>query len=295
MEKICLVQGGDFLLGIAAQDIVSQISLIEADPTAPKFHLGALLARQAAPLGQAKAPCLQVQGGEESIYLHVEKILDTIEPTNFFSPPPACPQLFTQVCPRLTLWQDTLVFLLEPRQIIPVWEALGGQEMGRITILPPPASEPFSQETLEAPEEAAPLLLSVETFRPEEPELFVHDVHEEQESLSENVEEAQVEEKSSIEPAQEEETEEQSTEQQAEEAQAIIDEATFKQVMDWTVMQFKQTQGGKDQNFGLEHLPPELATSIEAKGLKKNIIQYLIDQIVLRCQEKSSLQKRHAG
>jgi hypothetical protein len=305
MEKICLVYSGNFLLGIAVADIVAQISLFQAKATAPIFHLGALLARQAAPLVQAEDTCLHLQLGEEAIYLHVDHVVETFEPVSLLPPPRACPQLFTQLCPRLTLWQDSLVFLVEARQILPVWQTLGGEERGRITVLPnpPPEPETLSEEAeeqktlfLAPPAEAAPLLLSHERSE-EQPEEDLSSVSEEAKNSLTAAQEA-VEAVSCPQAeadAQDQETEEEAAAEQQQKDQATIDEATFKQVMDWTVLQFKQSKGRKIHNFGIEQLPPDISASIEEKGLNKNIIQYLIDQIVLRCQEKTSHQKHHAG
>ncbi|MCI5144738.1 MAG: hypothetical protein D3923_04245 [Candidatus Electrothrix sp. AR3] len=63
---------------------------------------------------------------------------------------------------------------------------------------------------------------------------------------------------------------------------ASIDEETFKKIMSWTITQFKQSN---KKDLSMEQLPPNLAKMIEQKGLSMNVIQYLIEQIVFRCQE----------
>ena len=75
---------------------------------------------------------------------------------------------------------------------------------------------------------------------------------------------------------------------------AAIDEETFQRVMAWTVARFKRRRPGEALRLGIEQLPPELAAMVRQKGLSKSVIQYLIDQIVLRCQERTTGGK-HAG
>jgi hypothetical protein len=93
------------------------------------------------------------------------------------------------------------------------------------------------------------------------------------------------------------EPEQHPTEPQKKEA-STIDEETFKKVMTWTIARFKQSRAGQELHFSTEQLPPELAGMMEHKGLNRNIIQYLIDQIVLRCKESAGRNlpgEKHVG
>ncbi|CAK8721412.1 MAG: hypothetical protein CDV28_10434 [Candidatus Electronema aureum] len=96
-----------------------------------------------------------------------------------------------------------------------------------------------------------------------------------------------------------EESSESISEQEKKETAASIDEETFKKVMTWTIACFKQSKtGGEEPHLSMEQLPPDLAKMVRQKGLSENIIQYLIDQIVLRCQESAGRRmpgEQHAG
>lgn len=60
-----------------------------------------------------------------------------------------------------------------------------------------------------------------------------------------------------------------------------VDEETFKGVMAWTIAQFKQGKVSEEQ-LNAKKLPPGL---VQQEELSDTVIQYLIDQISLRCQE----------
>lgn len=60
-----------------------------------------------------------------------------------------------------------------------------------------------------------------------------------------------------------------------------MDEETFKRVMAWTIAQFKQGKVGAE-HLAADQLPPGL---VQQEGVSDTVLQYLIDQISLRCQE----------
>lgn len=60
-----------------------------------------------------------------------------------------------------------------------------------------------------------------------------------------------------------------------------VNDETFKRVMAWTIAQFKQGKVGTE-DLAVDRLPPGL---VQQEGLSDTVIQYLIDQISLRCQE----------
>ena len=92
--------------------------------------------------------------------------------------------------------------------------------------------------------------------------------------------------------AQEEEPEPPPVQDAPNKESAAIDEETFKQVMSWTIARFKQQRGKKEEmRLGVEQLPSALAGMIKRKGLNENVIEYLMEQIVLRCKETMSRKK----
>ncbi len=317
------------MLGISEQDILGRMLWDEAAPLLRQdgsavVQLGALLAQQPGGIPLPDAVCLELRG----FFLIVDQIVaNGVELINPPGPlPPACPRLAARLCPQVTIWGDTPVLLLKSTQILPVAEELG-KGIGIVTI---PEPEKESAAVLE-PEAAVPCDCPADATAEEEPpeeffaEMAVPDESAETEELPSAAEEECLAFVDANEPstapaeadscascsADEPETpavtdskskEEEkfasehppSSEQQKKDA-AAIDEETFQKVMVWTVACFKRCKPGEKLRLGVEQLPPELAAMVWQKGLSKNIIQYLIDQIVLRCQESAGRRGKHAG
>ncbi|MGX9726953.1 MAG: hypothetical protein ACTFAK_06430 [Candidatus Electronema sp. VV] len=329
MKNICIVQGGSFLLGISKQDILGRMPWAEAVPLlrqdgGPVVQLGALLARQPGGTPPPDAVCLELRG----VFLVVDQIAaDGVALLNPPGPlPPACPRLAARLCPQVTIWGEMPVLLLDLAQLLPVAEELG-EGIGMVlmpeefcrggsrtaptaTADEEPENEFFAEIT--KPNEAAKTeaqppavdeeLPAATDDEPEEEELAFFD--EEKSVVEPESEEAEpVEEGPCVCPSDQEEVTPQpepppSLERQKEES-AAIDEETFKKVMTWTVARFKQRKTGEELRLGIEQLPPDLAALVQEKGLSSSIIQYLIDQIVLRCQESAGRKtpdgKKYAG
>lgn len=330
MKNICIVQGGRFSLGISEQDILGRMLWDEAAPLLRQdgsavVQLGALLGQQLGGIPLPDAVCLELRG----FFLIVDQIVaNGVELINPPGPlPPACPRLAARLCPQVTIWGDTPVLLLNSAQILPVAEELG-KGIGIVTI-PEPKKE---SAAVPEPEAAAPCDCPADATAEEEPteeffaEIAAADESAETEELPPAAEEecpafvdasepstapaeadpcacsadepetpavtdsgAKEEEKFAPEPEHPS-----SSEQQKKDA-AAIDEETFQKVMVWAVACFKRRKPDEQLRLGVEQLPPELAAMVWQKGLSKNIIQYLIDQIVLRCQESAGRRGKHAG
>ncbi|WP_420208510.1 hypothetical protein [Candidatus Electronema sp. JC] len=328
MKNICIVQGGSFLLGISEQDILGRMPWAEAVPLLRQdggavVQLGALLARQPGGTPPPDAVCLELRG----VFLVVDQIAAVgVELINPPGPlPPACPRLAARLCPQVTIWGDTPVLLLEPAQLLPVAEELGGgigmaalpEEFCRggsrtastadETADEEPENEFFTEKITE-PKEAAETEAQPPAVDDELPAAtdekrlaFLDEEEPVVEPESEDVK--PVGEAPCACPSDQEEVKPQpepppSPERQKEES-AAIDEETFKKVMAWTVACFKRRQPDEELRLGIEQLPPELAALVRKKGLSSSIIQYLIDQIVLRCQDSASRKtpdgKKYAG
>uniref|UniRef100_UPI004055A882 hypothetical protein n=1 Tax=Candidatus Electronema sp. TaxID=2698783 RepID=UPI004055A882 len=335
MKNICMVQSGSFLLGISEQDILGRMPWAEAVPLLRQdggavVQLGALLARQPGGIPMPDAVCLELRG----VFLVVEQIAATgVELLNPPGPlPPACPRLAARLCPQVTIWGEMPVLLLDLAQLLPIAEELG-EGIGMV-VMPeeeaaafcrggsrtaPTADETADEEPddeffaeITEPNEAAETeaqphavdeeLPAATDDEPEEEELAFLDKKESVvEPESEEAEPAG--EGPCVCPADQEEVKPQqepppSLERQKEES-AAIDEETFKKVMAWTVACFKRRQPGEELRLGIEQLPPDLAVLVREKGLSSSIIQYLIDQIVLRCQDSAGRKtpdgKKYAG
>jgi hypothetical protein len=258
MKKICLVNGGDFVLGIEAQYILSrQVGGKPAQPATAEesrvFHLGSLLSRRSCDLVPSDSVILHVHKDGKTFFLLVDRIIDDLElPEAPVAGPPACPALAEQLCPQVAICKNLVVLLLDPAQIIPVSEQLG-DKVGWVT--------------------AKNFFLS-----PEKPE------QNRGKPETEQVVDSVIMRNSK-----------QKFAQRRKKASTSVDEETFKNVMTWTISQFKQGKAGKDVRLGIERLPPDL---VRQEGVSDTVIQYLIDQISLRCQEsmnRSKPRENHGG
>lgn len=367
MNTICLVQGGSFLLGIDAGDIVGRTSAGAIPPSgrARTVDLGALLTCKAGRNMPPDAPCLELRGHDETFFLLVDHIGEEMEAAAPPAPlPPASPALAARLCPQAAVCGTAAVPLLDPAQVIPVCAQLG-KGIGLIAEEEPePPTEPETEpaepepppsavpEALPAEPESAPeanreedgadVLLAeehelalteesglTETAPDAEPaaeqaaqageneaaEFLGAEEHAplSEETASSEGEGGRTETASEPEPAVAAAAEEMpppaaaaaaaaeaekqplaaAHQEQHEKTAAAIDEETFKQVMTWTIGRFKQSRAEEELQLGVDQLPPELAEMVRQKGLGRNVIQYLIDQIVHRCQE--SVQRKTPG
>jgi len=293
MKQICIVQGGPFLLGIDCDNVIARRSwaetAVQVEQEARIFHLAALLSRQTVQAVSGEAICLELRNGQDSVFLVADRITaDEAELVNPPDPlPSACPPLTARLCPLVSIWDEMPLLLLEPTQLAPAAAELGEHAL----LLPPTSAEEtggdqqpeFQEETeLEAEEEDDP-------FFPEMMEEKTEDEPSEAAMLF-------FPEDASVESAAAEMDAPQQQPTPIQEAQkkesAAIDEETFKQVMSWTIARFKQSSSGEELRLGAEQLPPELASMIRRKGLNKNVIEYLMEQIVLRCKESMSRKKK---
>ncbi|MCI5223764.1 MAG: hypothetical protein D3924_14105, partial [Candidatus Electrothrix sp. AR4] len=132
MKKICLVKGGNFVLGIDDQYILSRQTTVgkltqsAGDVGEKVFHLGSLFSRKPYDVAVPGSVSLHLQKGNEPLYLLVDRVIDDVEVSDQSSPlPPSCPSLAEQLCPQVVLCGNLVVLLLDPAQIIPVSEQLG--------------------------------------------------------------------------------------------------------------------------------------------------------------------------
>jgi hypothetical protein len=225
MKKVCLVKGGNFVLGIEACYILSRQNGMLPPETEAKeghiFHLGALLGHKHCDRPEPHSVFLQLKQGKNNFFLLVDQVIDEIElPEQTTQLPPPSPELAQRLFPNVVVSMNLIVLLLDPGQIIPVARQLG-QGVGLL------AREHCVQ--LRAPKAAAPRKqIKKHKKRPKS-----------------------------------------------------VDEETFKRIMAWTISQFKQGKVSAEE-LDAAQLPPGL---VQQKGLSDTIIQYLIDQISLRCQE----------
>jgi hypothetical protein len=286
MKKVCIVQGGPFLLGIDCENVIARRTWAEtAAQTEQKgliFQLDALLSQQAAQAVPDEAVCLELRNGEERVFLIADRIAaDEVEIINPPGPlPSACPALTARLCPQVTIWEELPVLLLEPTQLVATALELG-QNIG---VRPPAKERADAQAAVPEPEEDDPFFPETEEEEaedaPSEPQAAMPFFLEN--ALAESANSAKADEPEQLPPSQEAQKKE----------SAAIDEETFKQVMSWTVTRFKQSRRGQELHLGVEQLPSELAGMIKRKGLNKNVIEYLMEQIVLRCKETMSRKKQ---
>ncbi|MCI5212263.1 MAG: hypothetical protein D3910_26555, partial [Candidatus Electrothrix sp. ATG2] len=130
MKKVCLVKGGDFVLGIEARYIIARQQEIPPPETVTKesgvFHLSSLLAQKRCEGLEPGAVVLYLQKGEHTFFLLVDQVIDEIElPEQTTQLPPPSPALTEQLCPHVAIYMNLVVLLLDPAQVISVARQLG--------------------------------------------------------------------------------------------------------------------------------------------------------------------------
>ena len=239
MKKVCLVKGGNFVLGIEARYILSRQNGMLAPETEARegniFHLGSLLGRKHCQRPEPGSVFLQLEKGKNNFFLLVDQVIDEIElPEQTTQLPPPSPELAQLLFPQVAVCMNLVVLLLDPGQIIPVARQLG-QGVGML------AREHCVQVRAPQAHKQAP-----------------------------------VEQKKATKPA----TAKKKIQKDKKRPDSV-DEETFKRIMAWTISQFKQGKISAEE-LGADQLPPGL---VQQEGLSDTVIQYLIDQISLRCQE----------
>lgn len=247
MKKVCLVKGGNFVLGIETRYILSRRNGILPRNTAEKeqeiFHLGSLLARKHCQDPEPGSIFLHLQKEEASFFLLVDKVIDEIElPEQTTHLPPSAPELAEQLFPQIAVCMNLIVLLLDPARIIPVAQGLGKG----VGLLAAEYRVPTEKRTGKGAKKIVSASATTRRI------------------------------------------------QKHKKRPKSVDEETFKRVMAWTIAQFKQGKVGPEDLLA-DRLPPGL---VRQKGVSNSVIQYLIDQISLRCQESitpSRSEEHHGG
>ena len=260
MKKVCLVKGGDFVLGIEECYILSRQNKMlpqEIASTERKaFHLGSLLSQKHYEHPEPGSVFLQLHKGEKTFFLLVDQVIDEIElPEQTTRLPPPSPELAEQLCPQVAVCMNRVVLLLDPAQVIPLAEQLGHG----IGLLGP---EHWSQTR--------------ERKLDEQPPVPVDFVVQQSSKGTKSTPEIAAETVKNAGPAASKKQI-----QKNKKRPKSVDEETFKRIMSWTIAQFKQGKVGTEQ-LAADQLPSGL---VQQEGVSDAVIQYLIDQIALRCQE----------
>ncbi len=241
MDKICLVEGDEFSVGIEVQHIIDRTVYNRVPRTGvDMFHLGALLSRRLCSSPEQDAACLHLQTAAGPLFLLVDRIVGEIESTDADDPvvlPAACPPLSRQLCPRVMIYDDSVVLIMDPTQIRPVFGHFRS-DIGQL------------QEKISSADDTSARKKRGRAEKEEavKPKFF-------------------------------------SNQEMKKKAVAAIDEETVKKIMIWTVTRFKERKDGAVLHLGVDQLPPKLADMVRQKGVSENVIQYLIERILVRCQE----------
>jgi hypothetical protein len=274
MKKVCLVQGGKFVLGIEDRYILSRHNGMLPQEIASKereiFHLGSLLARKHCEHPEPGSVFLQLHKGKSTFFLLVDQIIDDIElPEQTTRLPPPSPGLAEQLCPQVAVCMNLVVLLLDPAQVIPIAQQLG-QGIGLLAV------EHCLQAKEQISQDQPPVPVDCDVQQPVQPISPVQSVHPAKgtgtKSRPEIVSEA-VKNPGPSDPKKQI--------QKNKKRPKSVDEETFKRIMSWTISQFKQGKISTEQ-LAANQLPPGL---VQQEGVSDTVIQYLIDQISLRCQE----------
>ena len=266
MNKVCLVKGGDFVLGIEDRYILSRQNGMLPREIASKdrafFHLGSLLARKHCEHPEPGSVFLQLHKGEKTFFLLVDQVIDDIElPEQTTRLPPPSPELAEQLCPQVAVCMNLVVLLLDPAQVIPIAEQLG-QGIGVLAV------EHCLQAKEQISHDQPPVLVDFVAQQPAKGAKAIKAIKSSLETTAEVVK--------NIEPVVTKKPIKKNKKRPK-----SVDEETFKRIMSWTIAQFKQGKVGTEQ-LAVDQLPPGL---VQQEGVSDTVIQYLIDQIALRCQE----------
>jgi hypothetical protein len=283
MKKICLVQGGDFVLGIDSRSILSRQSGTAAVQSAAErnrevIHLGALLSRQSFETPAPDWVILELRAGKTSFFLLVDQVVDELEvarqPTAL---PPSSSALAGKLCPAAVVIGNNVVLLLNPARVLPVADQLGNRAgrpakplcsdaAGAQKKRPEKISKKAPEKTAAPePDQSSPGPKVQHKAEPEQAKKRTAPSGTETGMAAAPAEcrqKRQQQRRHSVHPA-------------------VVNEETFHKVMTWTIAQFSQGKVGHEQ-ITADQLPPEL---LPKNGVNRKVIQYLIDQIALRCQE----------
>ncbi|MCI5149838.1 MAG: hypothetical protein D3916_10720, partial [Candidatus Electrothrix sp. MAN1_4] len=138
MKKVCLVKGGNFVLGIETRYILSRQNEMLAPGTAVQegniFHLSSLLDRRHCDRPGPSSVFLHLEKEGNKFFLLVDQVIDEIELSGHTTRlPPPSPELAQTLFPQVAISMNLVVLLLDPGQIIPVARQLG-QGIGILAI-----------------------------------------------------------------------------------------------------------------------------------------------------------------
>ncbi|XOF34378.1 MAG: chemotaxis protein CheW [Candidatus Electrothrix sp. YB6] len=292
MKKVCLVQGGDFVLGIDSRSILSRQNGTVAVQSAAErnreiIHLGALLSQQPFETEIPSPDCviLELRTGKTSFFLLVDQVVDELEVTRQPTAlPPSSSARTGKLCPAAVVIGNNVVLLLNPARVLPVADQLGSRAGRAAKPLSSDAAGARKKKVLKkAPEKTAAPAAPVAEQSSSVPKTKLHKAEPEQ------AKKRAAPSGTGTAPAP---AERRQKRKQQKNHPAVVDEETFHKVMTWTIAQFSQGRVEHEQ-ITADQLPPEL---LPKNGVNRKVIQYLIDQIALRCQgNKETMNRNRPG
>ncbi|MCK5542352.1 MAG: hypothetical protein KAI40_06635 [Desulfobacterales bacterium] len=124
MEKICLVKAGKFLLGLDTSHIISTLNLNdlkagEISETDSFFLLlESFLSQKHLDISGSKVIVLKNKTNSKHLTLLVDKTLEEIDLPQRLEPYPMLyPELAKKCCPKVFIYNDQVVLLLDPKQL----------------------------------------------------------------------------------------------------------------------------------------------------------------------------------
>ena len=139
METLCLVEGGDFLVGIDVGAIAA-CRMIEGDFQSMKefaadgvmvLHLESFLAQHPVPEQHLNLSCvdgtaLRLKTGVEEVVLIVDRVVAEVKVAGGKEVLPLLyPSLAKEVCPQVITYKGSAVMIMDVNHVLPVYERLG--------------------------------------------------------------------------------------------------------------------------------------------------------------------------
>jgi hypothetical protein len=291
METICLLEAGNYLLGIDAAAIIRKQSVKDflaeeqAQPL-PLIHLSSFFGQQPLATLQSTQLVIEMESGDGPLALLLDRLIDEIEAPDRFEPLPLLyPGLAKLCCPRVMTHDDQIVLLLDVRELDSVraklkttcglitLDELRDRE-GEVEDVEQAVSEPETKvvaDDVTSEDENRPLIPALEdAFSPDG---FDNDNTEKDTGIAVSAPE---------EPPAVDEPESSGTESKSGQDTIEINDATFSKIVFWTISNYLECESKSKFAINADALPSGL---IRQQGLSGEIVQAIINKTILKCEK----------
>ena len=291
METICLLEAGNYLLGIDAAAIIRKQSVKDflaeeqAQPL-PLIHLSSFFGQQPLATLQSTQLVIEVESGDGPLALLLDRLIGEIDAPDRFEPLPLLyPDLAGLCCPRVMTNDEQIVLLLDVHALDSVRAKLK-TSCGLITLDELRDREAEVEDVEQAVREpetkvVADDVASADENRPLTPALedsfspdgFDTDNTEKDTGITVSAPEAAP----SVDDPESSTTESKSGQDVIE-----INDATFSKIVFWTISKYLECESKGKFAINADALPSGL---IPQQGLSSEIVQAILNKTILKCEK----------